>query len=186
MGGADQKSDTRDATTGDKDLKKGRVILDWTPSQDLKVSLNLNGFTDNSDTLVAQETGLDLHDRCGAFFGTSLRYQSRSQGAFGTQNDLQQGLPSFEVRDYGILDLRAGVNTADGHWHLQVFGSNVTNTYYWNQVVRSGDVVVRFAGLPTMYWHKRLASSADCAPARTDTCIMQATSLASLHEIVTR
>ena len=61
-GGAYQKSDTRDETTGDKDLKKGRVILDWTPSQDLHVSLNLNGFTDNSDTLVGQETGLDLQN----------------------------------------------------------------------------------------------------------------------------
>ena len=93
----------------------------------------------------------DINDRYAAYLGASFRYQSRSQGAFGTQNDLQQGLPSFEVRDYGILDLRAGVNTSDGHWHLQVFGNNVTNTYYWNQVVRSGDVVVRFAGLPTTY-----------------------------------
>ena len=29
--------------------------------------------------------------------------------------------------------------------------NNVTNTYYWNQVLKSGDVVVRFAGLPTTY-----------------------------------
>ncbi len=93
----------------------------------------------------------DLNDRYAAFIGLNARIQSRASGAFGTYNDAQLGYPSFELRGYGILDLRAGINSNDGHWHLQVFGNNVTNTYYWNQVVRSGDVIVRYAGLPTIY-----------------------------------
>ncbi len=100
---------------------------------------------------LGAQYSFDLSDRFSAFVGASGRYQGKSAGAFGTQNDAQLGYPSFEIRDYAILDLRAGINTSDGHWHLEVFGNNVTNEYYWNQVVRSGDLIDRFAGLPTMY-----------------------------------
>ena len=130
----------------------GRFI-NYSPLSPTPVNIGGEAFPDIPKwaARLGGQYDFDVTDRYAAYVGASFRYQSRSQGAFGTQNDLQQGLPSFEVRDYGIVDLRAGVNTSDGHWHLQVFGNNVTNTYYWNQVVRSGDVVVRFAGVPTTY-----------------------------------
>ena len=130
----------------------GRFI-NYSPLSPTPINIGGEAFPDIPKwaARLGAQYDFDVTDRYAAYVGASFRYQSRSQGAFGTQNDLQQGLPSFEVRDYGIVDLRAGVNTSDGHWHLQVFGNNVTNTYYWNQVVRSGDVAVRFAGLPTMY-----------------------------------
>ncbi len=41
--------------------------------------------------------------------------------------------------------------TTDGHWRLQVFGKNVTNTYYWTNSRLTGDSVVRFAGMPDTF-----------------------------------
>ncbi len=135
------------------DTRVDGPFINYSPLSPKPIDLGGEAFPDIPKwaARIGGQYDFDINDRYAAFIGASFRYQSRSLGAFGTQNDLQEGLPSFEVRDYGIVDLRAGVNTSDGHWHLQVFGNNVTNTYYWNQVVRSGDVVVRFAGVPTTY-----------------------------------
>jgi hypothetical protein len=47
--------------------------------------------------------------------------------------------------------LRAGVTSVDGHWRVEVFGNNVTNTYYWTQAARPAEVATRFAGLPQIF-----------------------------------
>lgn len=51
---------------------------------------------------------------------------------------------------YTVLNLRAGVNSADGNWRFQVFGDNVLNEYYTTQAIRL-DSVARFAGMPATY-----------------------------------
>jgi iron complex outermembrane receptor protein len=56
-GGAWQKSNTRDDTLGNRNLKIGRLILDWQPASDLTVSLNVNGWTDDSDRQANQLEG---------------------------------------------------------------------------------------------------------------------------------
>ena len=86
-----------------------------------------------------------------AFAGANARYQTDSQATFGTYNAIQQGYPSFVINGYGVLDLRAGVESEDGHWRFEAFGGNVTNTYYWTTVNRSNDVTVRYPGLPATY-----------------------------------
>ena len=56
-GGAWQRSDTRGDTLGSKDIKIVRLLLDWTPRDDLKVNVNINGWTDNSQRQAAQLEG---------------------------------------------------------------------------------------------------------------------------------
>jgi iron complex outermembrane receptor protein len=53
QGGAWQKSYTRGDMLGKSQVVKARLLLDWTPIDDLKVSVNLNGWTDHSDSLAA-------------------------------------------------------------------------------------------------------------------------------------
>jgi iron complex outermembrane recepter protein len=60
QGGAWQHSDTRDDTLGNKDTKRARLLLDWAPVDRLKVSLNLNGWADNSQNQVPQFNALAL------------------------------------------------------------------------------------------------------------------------------
>ncbi|MEH6487978.1 TonB-dependent receptor [Hyphomonas oceanitis] len=52
QGGAWQESTSRDDKLGDRDLAEGRILLDWVPSDRLKVSLNVNGYRDQSDPLA--------------------------------------------------------------------------------------------------------------------------------------
>lgn len=54
QGGTWQKSYTRDDETGNKNLIVGRLLLDWQPTDDLRVELNINGWRDRSDNQAPQ------------------------------------------------------------------------------------------------------------------------------------
>jgi outer membrane receptor protein involved in Fe transport len=83
-------------------------------------------------------------DRLNAFVGGNLYYQSRANSAFGD-------LPLFNTKAYTLLDLRAGVEAADGRWRATIWGRNVTNAYYWSSVTHVQDTVVRYPGMPVTY-----------------------------------
>ena len=57
----------------------------------------------------------------------------------------------FVIDSYGVLDLRAGVRTDDGQWSLIVWGKNVTNKYYWTNVLVGDDTLGRLTGRPATY-----------------------------------
>ncbi|MGE0625640.1 MAG: hypothetical protein AB7I04_13240 [Pseudomonadales bacterium] len=106
------------------------------------------------------------------FIGANLNYQSKTNGFFYDQCN-EPGPPSewgttarpctpevhpFLVGDYklpinerALLDLRAGVEAADGAWRVWAWGRNVTGKYYWNQVQHVNDVLLRFTGMPATY-----------------------------------
>lgn len=55
VGGAWQRSLTRPGDTlGDQRTLTGRLLLDWTPSDRLRVAFNINGFRDKSDLTALQ------------------------------------------------------------------------------------------------------------------------------------
>ena len=78
------------------------------------------------------------------FVGASVTDRSGTSAAFGNS-------PYYKIDGYGLLDLRAGVETTDGRWRFALFGRNVTDRYYWQSVTRFGDVVARLTGYPTTY-----------------------------------
>lgn len=49
-----QQSYTRDDTLGERDQLFGRILLNWTPTDRLRVSLNLNGWRDKSESIAPQ------------------------------------------------------------------------------------------------------------------------------------
>ena len=53
-GGAWQQSVTTGAMLGNADTAKGRILLDWDPISTLHFALNVNAWTDKSDSLAAQ------------------------------------------------------------------------------------------------------------------------------------
>ncbi len=85
-----------------------------------------------------------VSDRMNAFVGGNIAYQSSTNGAFGELRD-------FRLKPYTLVDLRAGVELESGKYRFSVWGTNVFNTYYWNQAGRSFDVEFRQAGMPARY-----------------------------------
>ena len=57
----------------------------------------------------------------------------------------------YSIPGYSVLDLRAGIEAPDGTWRAMVWAKNVTNTYYWNNVIPAYEAVARYAGPPQSY-----------------------------------
>lgn len=85
-----------------------------------------------------------LTESLGAFAGSSLTYRSSTNGDFTPDARLA-------IKSYALLDLRAGIASADDRWRVGLFGRNVTNTFYYQVAARRGDVVIRYAGMPVTY-----------------------------------
>jgi len=85
-----------------------------------------------------------LSEGLTAMVGGNLSYRSSTTAGFGTNAYLQ-------IDDYTLLDLRVGVEDPDGKWNAQIFGRNITDTYYWTNVAKFNDTVRRYAGQPATY-----------------------------------
>lgn len=78
------------------------------------------------------------------FIGASARHASSSYASF-------LPITTTRLRPYTLIDLRAGIEDRDGAWRLSVWGRNVTNEYYWNNVFRSQDTWFRQPAKPVTY-----------------------------------
>jgi iron complex outermembrane receptor protein len=97
--------------------------------------LTMNGTADYTWSLTSK---LD------ATVGATWSHRSQSNASLGD--------PSlYKINSYDLLDLRAGIATLDGKYRLEFWGKNVTNKYYWSNVVYSFDTIVRYAELPVTY-----------------------------------
>lgn len=79
------------------------------------------------------------------FVGASLKTRSQAYSSVTTDS-------RFIIDGYALLDLRAGVESADGDWRLQVWGRNVTNKYYVQNINLAGGVLLaESTGMPATY-----------------------------------
>jgi len=79
-----------------------------------------------------------------AYVGANYTYQGSTHQGFGN-------LPYEYIKSYGLLDLRAGVKSLGRSWYAELYGTNVTNTYYWNTAGQDGDTFFRLAGKPALF-----------------------------------
>ena len=86
----------------------------------------------------------DLNDSLEGFVGANGQYKTKTSAAFG-------GGADFEMPAYGLLDLRAGVESKDSHWKVTVWGRNVTDKFYINNISHIVDTVARNTGMPATY-----------------------------------
>ena len=57
----------------------------------------------------------------------------------------------YIINGHATVDLRAGIESANKQWRIMIWGKNVFNKYYWNNVVTGTDSVARQAGMPATY-----------------------------------
>jgi iron complex outermembrane receptor protein len=60
-------------------------------------------------------------------------------------------LHPFEINSYTLINLRAGLDWDEGRWSAMLWGKNVANRYYWQNVIYAYDTGFRFAGRPATY-----------------------------------
>lgn len=83
-----------------------------------------------------------VRDNLNAFVGVNLSYQGQENANFGNY-------PQYNVPGYALLDLRAGVE--HGSWRFQLWGKNVTNQFYINNIIHPVDNFTRYTGMPVTY-----------------------------------
>jgi iron complex outermembrane receptor protein len=75
-----------------------------------------------------------------------------SLGLTATQRSLSYATvgptPIDRIDPYTLVDARASVRTEDGKYRIEVYGKNITNRFYWDNVSHPYDTVVRYAGMP--------------------------------------
>jgi outer membrane receptor protein involved in Fe transport len=90
------------------------------------------------------EYTIPLTDKRSVFLAAGATYQSKTSAAFGE-------IPILSIKDYALVDLRAGVEAKDGSWRLAAWVKNVGNTFYWNNVVTVIDTTIRYTGMPRTF-----------------------------------
>lgn len=103
--------------------------------------------------VVDAQYSWDLTGQFQAFVGLNASYRSSATSQIATDGftSAAYSVDSTKVKAYGLLGLRAGVLTPDGRWRVQLSADNVTNTYYWTQMLRQSDTVVRYMGRPRTF-----------------------------------
>jgi len=72
-----------------------------------------------------------------------------SQSESGTFADLAES-PRTKIPGYTLFDVRAGVRSPDG-WHASLWVRNLSNHYYWTNIISSGDELIKPTGLPRTF-----------------------------------
>lgn len=84
-------------------------------------------------------------------FGASVTARTEADAVFNGTTAPAVNQPPLILNGYALLDLRAGIEDADGRWRAQIWGRNVTNAYYLLNKFRPADTVASLAGMPATY-----------------------------------
>lgn len=91
-----------------------------------------------------------LTNNVAAFVTADASYQTSTISQFGAGEAAAYDAPSQDIKAFGLLNLTAGVQL-DTHWRVELWGKNVTNTYYWTSAIHYSDGIDRLAGMPATY-----------------------------------
>ena len=87
---------------------------------------------------------MPLSPTVSAFVGSSIAYTTKTYAGIG-QLDIQR------VDAFALLDLRAGIDLMHGRYRLWAWGKNVTDRYFWTNVLPYGNTISRYVGQPATY-----------------------------------
>jgi len=112
-------------------------------------------FTPKWQLSADGEYSVPLNDAIKAFVGGTVSYRSDTVASVGGRINPTLVVPQrpgmFTIAGYTLVDLRGGIASADDRWRAQVWGKNIFNKYYWNNVVSLADVVGRYTGMGATY-----------------------------------
>ena len=119
-------------------------------------------FTPKYQVATSVDYEFAVSDKMKAFAGVSSNFRSDTISIVGGAQNPPTASTSpsslvpphedlFGIGSYVLVDLRAGVKSADDRWQFTVWGKNVFNEYYWNNVVAVFDTVSRYNGKPATY-----------------------------------
>lgn len=78
------------------------------------------------------------------FGGAGIAYRSKTTAQLAASS-------LYDIDAYTLVNAQLGIEDSQGRWKAWVFGNNITNKYYWTNVVKFADTVTRFTGMPATF-----------------------------------
>lgn len=123
-------------------------ILEYTGFNADGLSLNAKGARLNF--VPKYSANLDVNytaavtSKLDMFVGGNMAYRSKQVAQIASA-------PRWDINPYTLFDAQLGIADSDGRWRVWAFGKNITGKYYWNNVIKTSDMVLRMPGMPATY-----------------------------------
>jgi len=96
-----------------------------------------------------QVSGTVVYD---AQISANLGFQAALNGRWQSDTAADLGDQStFQIDSYGLVNASVGIHSLSDSWALQLWGRNITDTYYWTSVASNANVVVQIPGQAPTY-----------------------------------
>lgn len=127
---------------------ESEVTADFTNFSILGLPANFKGnefpYTPEFQLVFDSEYVTPLTPTIDGFIGLNANYRSSTTSGFGDD-------PRLNIDAYTVVDMRLGLEAADGGWRAGLFVRNLTDEYYWNNVARTSDIIRRYTGEPRSF-----------------------------------
>jgi iron complex outermembrane receptor protein len=151
-------------------VRGAELDLKYTPIEGLYLSLAAAYLDTEVEEFVSGDSNGDEFDFAGKPFNYSPRWEytllldyvlpvfERYELSLGidysysgeTNASLEQD-ERFFIDDYGLINARLGFGPAVGPWQLMLWGRNLGDEYYYNNVTNQLDTIGRYTGMPVTY-----------------------------------
>ena len=101
-------------------------------------------YTPKWQLVLDGEERVPISGAVDGVFAANANYRTKTVAGFG-------GDPRLNIDSYWLVDLRLGVEDHGGKWKAELYGRNVFNKYYWNNINFGGDTLRRYVGMPATY-----------------------------------
>lgn len=112
-------------------------------------------YTPKYQVVIDSQYDWDASETISPFIGANLSYNSDTKAVLGdarlTPSAELTSRGGLTIKDYALVDLRAGFNIDDKKYRVAAFVRNLLDEYYWTNATRITDTTVRFAGRPRTY-----------------------------------
>ncbi len=151
-------------------VRGAELDVKYTPIEGLYLSLAAAYLDTEVEEFVSGDSNGDEFDFAGKPFNYSPRWEytllldyvlpvfDRYELSLGidysysgeTNASLEQD-ERFFIDDYGLINARLGFAPAAGPWQLMLWGRNLGDEYYYNNVTNQLDTIGRYTGMPVTY-----------------------------------
>lgn len=151
-------------------VRGAELDVKYTPIEGLYLSLAAAYLDTEVEEFVSGDSNGDEFDFAGKPFNYSPRWEytllldyvlpvfERYELSLGidysysgeTNASLEQD-ERFFIDDYGLINARLGFGPAAGPWQLMLWGRNLGDEYYYNNVTNQLDTIGRYTGMPVTY-----------------------------------
>ncbi|WP_340317897.1 TonB-dependent receptor [Rhizorhabdus argentea] len=122
--------------------------IDGNPPPFQNVPIDLSGgplpFVPKHSVNIDVNYQTPITDALDVFVGGNMAYRSRTMAQIAANE-------RWDIAPYTLFDAQLGIADRTDHWRVWLWGKNLSNELYWNNVIKSAETPVRYVGMARTY-----------------------------------